>query len=149
MMYGFVNQRCEAVIRIAVGHANNPKQMIETVIDTGFTGFLSLPFSTICYWWNIHFFNSIYRTTYAYFSALDHADGRDSSCIQPFYISLFRIILKSGKLWRSIPTTLNLDIAIDSNILLDRLAMSVIRWRSLSSENRASRSLGFDCVATT
>jgi hypothetical protein len=33
MMYGFVNQRCEAVIRIAVGHANNPKQMIETVID--------------------------------------------------------------------------------------------------------------------
>jgi clan AA aspartic protease len=47
MMYGFVNQRCEAVIRIAVGHANNPKQMIETVIDTGFTGFLSLPLSTI------------------------------------------------------------------------------------------------------
>jgi predicted aspartyl protease len=39
MMYGFVNQRCEAVIRIAVGHDNNPKQMIETVIDTGFTGF--------------------------------------------------------------------------------------------------------------
>ena len=47
MMYGFVNQRCEAVIRIAVGHANNPKQMVETVIDTGFTGFLSLPLSTI------------------------------------------------------------------------------------------------------
>jgi predicted aspartyl protease len=47
MMYGFVNQRCEAVIRIAVSHANNPKQMIETVIDTGFTGFLSLPLSTI------------------------------------------------------------------------------------------------------
>jgi predicted aspartyl protease len=40
MIYGFVNQRCEAVIRIAIGHANNPKQMFETVIDTGFTGFL-------------------------------------------------------------------------------------------------------------
>jgi predicted aspartyl protease len=47
MMYGFVNQLCEAVIRIAVGYANNPKQMIDTVINTGFTGFLSLPLSTI------------------------------------------------------------------------------------------------------
>lgn len=47
MMHGFVNQRCEAVIRIAVDHANAPKQIIEAVIDTGFTGFLSLPPSTI------------------------------------------------------------------------------------------------------
>jgi predicted aspartyl protease len=47
MMHGFVNQRCEAMIRIAICHANNPKQMVETVIDTGFTGFLSLPLSTI------------------------------------------------------------------------------------------------------
>lgn len=41
-MQGFVNQNCEAMIRIAVGHADNPKQMVEAVIDTGFTGFLSL-----------------------------------------------------------------------------------------------------------
>ena len=47
MMQGFVNQNCEAIIRIAVGQANLPKQMIEAVIDTGFTGFLSLPISTI------------------------------------------------------------------------------------------------------
>lgn len=47
MMHGFVNQSCEAVIRVAVGHANAPKQMIEAVIDTGFTGFLSLPLTTI------------------------------------------------------------------------------------------------------
>jgi hypothetical protein len=37
----------------------------------------------------------------------------------------------------------------NSGILLDRLATSVIRWRSLSLENRASRSLRFDLIATT
>jgi clan AA aspartic protease len=47
MMEGFVNQNCEAIIRLAVGKANSSKQMVEAVIDTGFTGFLSLPFLTI------------------------------------------------------------------------------------------------------
>ncbi len=47
MMQGFVNQSCEAIIRVAVGQANSPKQMVEAVIDTGFTGFLSLPLSII------------------------------------------------------------------------------------------------------
>lgn len=47
MMQGFVNQNGEAVIRLAVGSADSPKQMIEALIDTGFTGFLSLPSSTI------------------------------------------------------------------------------------------------------
>jgi clan AA aspartic protease len=47
MMQGFLNQNCEAIIRVAVGHANAPKQMVEAVIDTGFTGFLSLPISSI------------------------------------------------------------------------------------------------------
>jgi clan AA aspartic protease len=47
MMQGFVNQNCEAIIRVAVGSANSPKQMVEALIDTGFTGFLSLPLSII------------------------------------------------------------------------------------------------------
>jgi clan AA aspartic protease len=47
MMQGFVNQSCEAMIRVAVGHSNASKQMVEAVIDTGFTGFLSLPLSII------------------------------------------------------------------------------------------------------
>ncbi len=47
MMQGFVNQSCEAIIRVVVGQANSPKQMVEAVIDTGFTGFLSLPLSII------------------------------------------------------------------------------------------------------
>ncbi len=47
MMQGSVNQRCEAMIQLAVGHNNKQMQMVEAVIDTGFTGFLSLPFSTI------------------------------------------------------------------------------------------------------
>ena len=33
MMQGFVNQSCEAMIRIAVGHADTPKRMVEAVID--------------------------------------------------------------------------------------------------------------------
>ena len=47
MMQGFVNQNCEAIIRVAVGYGDSPKQMIEAVIDTGFTGYLSLPMSVI------------------------------------------------------------------------------------------------------
>ena len=47
MMQGFVNQSCEAMIRVAVGHESASKQMVEAVIDTGFTGFLSLPLSVI------------------------------------------------------------------------------------------------------
>ena len=47
MMFGIVNENREAIIRIAVGDANSPKQMVDAIIDTGFTGFLSLPTSTI------------------------------------------------------------------------------------------------------
>jgi clan AA aspartic protease len=47
MMQGFVNQNCEAIIRVAVGRADSSKQMVEALIDTGFTGFLSLPLSAI------------------------------------------------------------------------------------------------------
>ncbi len=43
MMQGFVNQNCEAIIKVAVGYASKRKQMINAVIDTSFTGFLSLP----------------------------------------------------------------------------------------------------------
>lgn len=47
MIQGFVNQNCEAIIRVAVGRASERKQMVDAVIDTGFTGFLSLPPSII------------------------------------------------------------------------------------------------------
>lgn len=47
MMQGIVNQNCEAIIRVAIGHENAPKQVVEAVIDTGFTGFLSLPMARI------------------------------------------------------------------------------------------------------
>ncbi len=47
MMQGFVNQNCEAIIQVAVGYGNKRKQMVNAVIDTGFTGFLSLPQSII------------------------------------------------------------------------------------------------------
>ena len=47
MMQGFVNQNCEAMLPIVVGRDNKLTQMVEALIDTGFTGFLSLSLSMI------------------------------------------------------------------------------------------------------
>ena len=41
-MQGFVNQSCEAVLPIVVKN-ENITQLIDAVIDTGFSGFLTLP----------------------------------------------------------------------------------------------------------
>lgn len=43
MMQGIVDQNCEATIRLVVGNADSQRQVIDAVIDTGFTGFLTLP----------------------------------------------------------------------------------------------------------
>ena len=53
MMQGRVNQRCEATLAIAVKN-NEITQMVDTVIDTGFSGFLTLPsdmISTLGFRW--------------------------------------------------------------------------------------------------
>ncbi|MCU0565197.1 MAG: clan AA aspartic protease [Oculatellaceae cyanobacterium Prado106] len=42
MMQGRVNQRCEAMLSIAVRN-NETTRMVDAVIDTGFSGFLTLP----------------------------------------------------------------------------------------------------------
>ena len=47
MMRGIVNQNREATIRLVVGNANKQRQVIDAVIDTGFTGFLALPLTII------------------------------------------------------------------------------------------------------
>jgi clan AA aspartic protease len=47
MMFGVVNSICEATIKVAVGRIGSPKIIVNAVIDTGFTSFLSLPLSVI------------------------------------------------------------------------------------------------------
>lgn len=47
MMQGIVDQNCEATIRLVVGNADAGRQVIDAVIDTGFTGFLTLPMSVL------------------------------------------------------------------------------------------------------
>jgi clan AA aspartic protease len=47
MMFGIVNNNCEAIIKVVVGRIGSPKISIDAVIDTGFTSFLSLPIAII------------------------------------------------------------------------------------------------------
>jgi clan AA aspartic protease len=47
MMQGVVNLRREATLTVVIGNSNRQLQSIETVIDTGFNGFLSLPATII------------------------------------------------------------------------------------------------------
>jgi clan AA aspartic protease len=47
MMHGIVNRNCEATIRLVVGNTSSQRQTIDALIDTGFTGFLTLPLSVI------------------------------------------------------------------------------------------------------
>jgi clan AA aspartic protease len=47
MMQGVVNLRREATLVVVVGNSNRQSQAIDTVIDTGFNGFLSLPSAII------------------------------------------------------------------------------------------------------
>ena len=47
MMIGSVNSRREAIIQFAVLGRNNQRKAIKEVIDTGYTGFLTLPSAII------------------------------------------------------------------------------------------------------
>jgi clan AA aspartic protease len=47
MMHGIVDQNCEAMIRLVVSNADKERQVIDAVIDTGFTGFLTLPLTVL------------------------------------------------------------------------------------------------------
>ena len=47
MIYGRVNLRCEATLPLVVGNSSGQREVVDTVIDTGFGGFLSLPSEVI------------------------------------------------------------------------------------------------------
>ncbi|MEL6606211.1 MAG: clan AA aspartic protease [Cyanobacteria bacterium J06614_10] len=46
MMQGVVNQSCEAVLPVVV-KSNTTTQLVDAIIDTGFSGFLTLPSNII------------------------------------------------------------------------------------------------------
>ncbi len=43
MIHGVVNQSCEAIVPLVISNSNRQTRLIDAVIDTGCTGFLSLP----------------------------------------------------------------------------------------------------------
>jgi predicted aspartyl protease len=43
MIHGVVNFRYELTLSLVVGNSNGKREFVNTVIDTGFDGFLSLP----------------------------------------------------------------------------------------------------------
>ncbi|NJP10960.1 MAG: clan AA aspartic protease [Leptolyngbyaceae cyanobacterium RU_5_1] len=48
MMLGVVNSICEATLRVVVGDpTNSQRQVVDAVIDTGFSGTLTLPLNII------------------------------------------------------------------------------------------------------
>jgi clan AA aspartic protease len=47
MITGIVNFKGEAILRVVVSDLANQRIVIDAVIDTGYTGFLTLPSSTI------------------------------------------------------------------------------------------------------
>jgi clan AA aspartic protease len=47
MITGVVNVNGEAIVRIVVGDLSNQRVVVDAIIDTGYTGFLTLPPSTI------------------------------------------------------------------------------------------------------
>jgi clan AA aspartic protease len=47
MMHGIVDRNCEATIRLVVGNIESQRQVIDALIDTGFTGFITLPIAVI------------------------------------------------------------------------------------------------------
>lgn len=43
MIRGIIDQNREATVRLVVGNANTQRQVVDAIVDTGFTGFLTLP----------------------------------------------------------------------------------------------------------
>ena len=43
MMHSVVNLSCEATVSLVVSNTNRQTRLIDAVIDTGYTGYLSLP----------------------------------------------------------------------------------------------------------
>jgi clan AA aspartic protease len=43
MIHGVVDRNCEAIIQLVIVNSDAQRQVVDAIIDTGFTGFLTLP----------------------------------------------------------------------------------------------------------
>ena len=47
MMYGLVDQNCEIKLRLVISNGESERQTIDALLDTGFTGYLTLPVAVL------------------------------------------------------------------------------------------------------
>ena len=47
MMYGLVDQNCEIKLRLVISNGESERQTIDVLLDTGFTGYLTLPVAVL------------------------------------------------------------------------------------------------------
>ena len=47
MMYGIIDQNCEIKLRLVISNGESERQTIDALLDTEFTGYLTLPVTVL------------------------------------------------------------------------------------------------------
>jgi clan AA aspartic protease len=126
MMHGIVDSNCEAMLRLVVGNTNSQRQLVDALIDTGFTGFLTLPLSVITSL-NLRLYGREEGTL-----------GDGSACIFDVYTGL---VIWDGELQRidvnasEAAPLIGMSLLYGSRIQLDAIEGGTVTIQSLNSLN--------------